>query len=128
MNGCCQLQCSDFWLCTGCNVRLWLQYLHEHTIKQPLDCLKVSVPAIVYMLQNNLLYVALSNLEAATFQVRATQTVTSKCWCEVTSFSLAAPVNCCHSSLLEIAIHLYMGAPGGSTNVTPHTDVLCEIE
>ncbi|KAK2175958.1 hypothetical protein NP493_694g01020 [Ridgeia piscesae] len=53
----------------GCNVRLWLQYLHEHTIKQPLDCLKVSVPAIVYMLQNNLLYVALSNLEAATFQV-----------------------------------------------------------
>ena len=80
MNDCCQLQCSALWLCAGCNVRLWLQYLHDHTIKQPLDCLKVSVPAIVYMLQNNLLYVALSNLEAATFQVRATHPVTTKCW------------------------------------------------
>ena len=32
--------------------------------------LKMSVPAIVYMVQNNLQYVAVSNLEAAVFQVR----------------------------------------------------------
>ena len=47
----------------------WLHHLNQNILKQPLDCLKISVPAIIYMLQNNLLYVALSNLEAATFQV-----------------------------------------------------------
>jgi len=46
-----------------------VQHLNRNIIQQPMDCLKISVPAIVYMLQNNLLYVALSNLEATTFQV-----------------------------------------------------------
>ena len=51
------------------SVHRFLQHLNENIIKQPLDCLKISVPSIVYTLQNNLLYVAVSNLEAATFQV-----------------------------------------------------------
>lgn len=50
-------------------VDLWLQHLYENIIQQPIDCLKVSVPAFVYVIQNNLLYIAVSNLEAATFQV-----------------------------------------------------------
>ncbi|KAH9952046.1 nucleotide-sugar transporter-domain-containing protein [Amylocystis lapponica] len=33
------------------------------------DCWKLSVPAILYVIQNNLQFVAVSNLEAATFQV-----------------------------------------------------------
>ncbi|KAJ3517172.1 hypothetical protein NLJ89_g665 [Agrocybe chaxingu] len=33
------------------------------------DCWKLSIPAILYVIQNNLQYVAASNLEAATFQV-----------------------------------------------------------
>lgn len=44
-------------------------YLRDNIWRQPLDCLKVSVPAFIYTLQNNLLYIALSNLDAATFQV-----------------------------------------------------------
>ncbi|EMD37950.1 hypothetical protein CERSUDRAFT_113090, partial [Gelatoporia subvermispora B] len=33
------------------------------------DCWKLSIPAILYVVQNNLQFVAVSNLEAATFQV-----------------------------------------------------------
>ncbi|XP_048739116.2 UDP-N-acetylglucosamine transporter-like isoform X1 [Ostrea edulis] len=44
-------------------------YLRDNIWRQPMDCLKVSVPSIIYTLQNNLLYIALSNLDAATFQV-----------------------------------------------------------
>ncbi|XP_045165633.1 UDP-N-acetylglucosamine transporter-like isoform X1 [Mercenaria mercenaria] len=51
------------------SMRRWLHHLHENIILQPGDCLKVSVPSLVYTLQNNLLYIALSNLDAATFQV-----------------------------------------------------------
>lgn len=51
------------------SVSRWLQHLNENIIQQPWDCLKISVPSVVYILQNNLLYLAVSNLEAATFQV-----------------------------------------------------------
>lgn len=43
--------------------------IHTQIIKQPLDTLKVCVPSMVYVVQNNLLYVAASHLDAATYQV-----------------------------------------------------------
>ena len=55
----------------GLSLRALSNHLHENIFTQPMDCLKISVPSIVYTLQNNLLYIAVSNLEAATFQVRA---------------------------------------------------------
>ena len=43
--------------------------LVEEIINKPLETLKLAIPSGIYTLQNNLLYVALSNLDAATYQV-----------------------------------------------------------
>jgi UDP-sugar transporter A1/2/3 len=43
---------------------LWQQMVVQYT-----ECLKLAVPALLYTAQNNLLYVAIGNLNAATFQV-----------------------------------------------------------
>lgn len=40
-----------------------------HVLDRPKDALKIMVPALLYLLQNTLLYVALSNLTAPLFQV-----------------------------------------------------------
>ena len=43
--------------------------LHAEILAKPLETLKLAVPAGLYTLQNNLLFVALSNLDAAVYQV-----------------------------------------------------------
>lgn len=43
--------------------------IKENILDRPLDALKISVPALLYLVQNTLLYVALSNLAAPLFQV-----------------------------------------------------------
>lgn len=43
--------------------------LKDAFFKDPKDSMKLAVPAILYFLQNNLIYVAASNLDAATYQV-----------------------------------------------------------
>uniref|UniRef100_A0A8D8W6M8 UDP-galactose/UDP-N-acetylglucosamine transporter srf-3 n=1 Tax=Cacopsylla melanoneura TaxID=428564 RepID=A0A8D8W6M8_9HEMI len=48
--------------------RFW-NLVRAHTIQNPLDTLKVGVPALLYVVQNNLLYLSASNLDAATSQV-----------------------------------------------------------
>lgn len=46
-----------------------IEHVHYYTVIQWKDAVKISVPAILYVIQNNLQYVAISNLEAAVFQV-----------------------------------------------------------
>jgi len=43
--------------------------IQVHVLDRPMDALKILVPALLYLLQNSLLYVALSNLTAPIFQV-----------------------------------------------------------
>mmetsp|Transcript_5029 Transcript_5029/g.14675 ORF Transcript_5029/g.14675 Transcript_5029/m.14675 type:complete len:320 (-) Transcript_5029:77-1036(-) len=43
--------------------------LSLHTVQSPQEVLKLCVPSFLYTVQNNLLYFALTNLDAATYQV-----------------------------------------------------------
>jgi hypothetical protein len=43
--------------------------LNEHVVHAPFEILKLCVPSFLYTVQNNLLYLALTNLDAATYQV-----------------------------------------------------------
>lgn len=47
----------------------FVNLVRAHTIQNPLDTLKVGVPALLYVIQNNLLYLSAKNLDAATSQV-----------------------------------------------------------
>ncbi|XP_044076337.1 solute carrier family 35 member A3b isoform X2 [Siniperca chuatsi] len=51
------------------SVRAMNQLLKEEIVNKPMDTMKLAIPAGIYTLQNNLLYVALSNLDAATYQI-----------------------------------------------------------
>ncbi len=46
-----------------------LQTLRSDVLNQPSEMMKISVPSLVYTVQNNLLYFALSHLNAATYMV-----------------------------------------------------------
>lgn len=56
-------------LCPDFSVQAVKQLLREEIVNRPAETLKLAIPAGIYTLQNNLLYVALSNLDAATYQV-----------------------------------------------------------
>ncbi|KAJ8040850.1 UDP-N-acetylglucosamine transporter [Holothuria leucospilota] len=47
----------------------FLTILNTQILQRPLDTLKLAIPSGLYTIQNNLLFVALSNLDAATYQV-----------------------------------------------------------
>ncbi len=49
--------------------RQWTALMYSENFAHPLETLKLAVPAALYTLQNNLVYVALANLESTTFQV-----------------------------------------------------------
>lgn len=68
------------WYEEGMSVRGCCTHLNENIIHQPWDCVRVSVPAFVYMIQNNLIYVAASNLDVATFQVKTSSNHKAVLW------------------------------------------------
>lgn len=67
------MECMKFFIC--CCVIAYqsggalLGELQEHIINSPMEMVKLCVPSLLYTIQNNLLYLALTNLDAATYQV-----------------------------------------------------------
>merc|ERR1712198_672462 len=57
------------WNDEGQSLSRWWDAVDKTIIKQPIDTLKVMVPSFVYLVQNNLLYVAAGNLDVATYQI-----------------------------------------------------------
>lgn len=53
----------------GKDAQKFVRSLKKTIIENPFDTLKVCVPSMVYIVQNNLLYVSASHLDAATYQV-----------------------------------------------------------
>ncbi|XP_030378554.1 UDP-galactose translocator isoform X2 [Scaptodrosophila lebanonensis] len=53
----------------GKDAQRFVRSLHKTIVANPIDTLKVCVPSLVYIVQNNLLYVSASHLDAATYQV-----------------------------------------------------------
>ncbi|CUG88674.1 nucleotide-sugar transporter, putative [Bodo saltans] len=48
---------------------VWTKLIVSQNFSNKVETLKLAVPALLYTLQNNMIYVALANLEATTFQV-----------------------------------------------------------
>lgn len=57
------------WSQQNFRVRAFGRLLMQQLVLDPIDNLKILVPALVYVLQNNLIYFSVSHLNAATFQV-----------------------------------------------------------
>jgi len=53
----------------GSTPQAWAAEMYTHIWNAPDQMLKMSVPSFLYVVQNNLLYLALTNLDAATYQV-----------------------------------------------------------
>lgn len=64
----CLVSCLSLWW-SGYSVRALSSVLRQEILHKPVETLKLAIPSGIYTLQNNLLYVALSNLDAATYQV-----------------------------------------------------------
>lgn len=54
----------------GKNAENFGKALRKTIIENKMDTLKVCVPSLLYVIQNNLLYLSASHLDAATYQVR----------------------------------------------------------
>lgn len=55
---------------SNCDMRKTGKLIYVEIVEKWHGTLKVSVPSVLYTIQNNLLYVAITHLNAATFQVK----------------------------------------------------------
>jgi len=54
---------------SGKNVGEWVKTVRADTVEKPMEVVKIAVPSLLYTVQNNLLYYALSHLDTPTYMV-----------------------------------------------------------
>ena len=88
LNECCKFSVCVFSLFAqrGFSVRRSWRAFREEILGKPMETLKLIVPSGLYCLQNNLLFIALTNLDAATYQVS-----TVKCFWETRILKVHLP-------------------------------------
>ena len=74
---------ANIWQCEVVKISICLLYIiyskggfgglvreiNMEMIQKPVDCMKLLIPSLLYTLQNNLQFIAISNISAAVFQV-----------------------------------------------------------
>lgn len=65
------------------NLSRGFSVLYVEIVQKKTETFKVSVPSVLYTFQNNLLYLALTYLDAATFQVSLVRCIVTKVSCNV---------------------------------------------
>ena len=57
------------------NLREFVLFLINNLFTNPMATIKLSVPSVLYIVQNNLVYVGMTHLESTTFQVCTSQSL-----------------------------------------------------
>lgn len=60
---------TDTFITESFDLREVYNSLNQNIIQKPVETFKTGVPALFYTIQQNLLYIAISNLDAAVYQV-----------------------------------------------------------
>lgn len=74
---------SLIFFCIDCSVTRLIQKLYEEIYNKPMETTKLAIPSGLYAIQNNLLFVALSYLNAATYQVTYQLKILTTALCSV---------------------------------------------
>ena len=68
---------------TDCSATRFARALHDEIYAKPYETLKLAIPSGLYAIQNNLLFIALSYLNAATYQVTYQLKILTTALCSV---------------------------------------------
>lgn len=68
---------------TDCSATRFARALHDEIYGKPYETLKLAIPSGLYAIQNNLLFIALSYLNAATYQVTYQLKILTTALCSV---------------------------------------------
>ncbi|XP_063867302.1 UDP-N-acetylglucosamine transporter-like isoform X2 [Scylla paramamosain] len=112
---------------SGKIMRVTLKRLYEDVLLNAWETLKLAIPAFLYVVQNNLLFIALSNLDAATYQVTyQLKILTTAIFSWVMLGKRLAPIHWLSLCLLMLGVSLVQ-VDGGNANRST-SKILPEVE